>query len=243
MTGPEPGSRPSINRAEWLRDLRRISEQQENALADVYDANWGEIGPTHRAFVERFLARLPSGGRVLDAACGTGRFIGMVLDSGRSVVGADQADAYLEVARSKFSDATTAKHDLQDLPYEDEFDGVMCMDAMEFVPPEDWPLVLSRFRRALHPGGWLYATIELVPEDQVRALNEKARAEGVPLVAGEVLWEEEDGPLYHYYPGMPRVRAWLADCGVLVEEDVEGPWDPEDNYAYHHVLAQKPVFA
>jgi ubiquinone/menaquinone biosynthesis C-methylase UbiE len=243
MTGPEPGSRPSGNRAEWLRNLRRVSEKQEDALAPVYDANWGQIEPTHRDFVERFLARLPPGGRVLDAACGTGRFLGMVLDSGRSVVGTDQSGGYLEVAGSKFPDVITVKHDLQELPYEDEFDGVMCVDAMEFVPPEDWSLVLGRFRRTLRPGGWLYATIELVPEDQVLALNERARAKGLPLVAGEVMWDEDDGPLYHYYPGMPRVRAWLTECGFSIEEDVEGPWDPEENYAYHHVLARKPVFA
>ena len=29
---------------------------------------------------------------------------------------------------------------------EGEFDGVLCVDAMEFVPPEEWPPVLERFR-------------------------------------------------------------------------------------------------
>ncbi len=69
----------------------------------------------------------------------------------------------------------TEKHDLQDLPYEDEFDGVMCLEAMEFVPPEDWPGVVERFRRALHPGGRLYLSVELAPADRVRALSEEAR--------------------------------------------------------------------
>ncbi|MGH2489164.1 MAG: class I SAM-dependent methyltransferase, partial [Candidatus Limnocylindria bacterium] len=101
----------------------------------------------------------------------------------------DHAGAYLANAGAKFSDVPTEKHDLQDLPYRDEFDGVMCIDAMEFVPPEDWPGVLERFRRALRPGGFLYLTVELAPEDQVRAANEEARRSGLPVVEGEVMWE------------------------------------------------------
>ena len=55
----------------------------------------------------------------------------------------------------------TDQHDLQDLPYRDEFEGVLCVDAMEFIPPEEWPPVLERFHQALRPGGWLYLTVEL----------------------------------------------------------------------------------
>jgi trans-aconitate methyltransferase len=76
----------------------------------------------------------------------------MVLASGRRLLGADHAGAYLATAAAKFSQVPTAKHDLQKLPYQSEFDGVLRVDAMEFVPPEDWPPVLARFRRALRPG-------------------------------------------------------------------------------------------
>jgi cyclopropane fatty-acyl-phospholipid synthase-like methyltransferase len=112
----------------------------------------------------------------------------------------------------------------------------MCVDAMEFVPPEDWPEVLRRFRRALRPGGWLYLTIELAPEDQLRALNDEARRSGLPVVDGEVFWDEPDG-YYHHHPAMPRVRAWITDAGFEIEEEDEGPWH-EEGYAYQHVLAR-----
>lgn len=213
-----------------------MDEQQEDALADVFDASWGEIEDTHRGFVNRFLSTLPSGGRVLDAACGTGKYFEIVLASGRSLLGVDHSGAYLAGAQSKFPQVPTEKHDLQDLPYRDQFDGVMCVDAMEFVPPEDWPVVLGRFRRALHQGARLYLTVELAPADQVRALNEAARQAGLPVVEGEVFWDEPDG-YYHYHPPMERVRAWIADAGFAIEEEAEGPWH-DDDYAYHHVLAQ-----
>jgi len=236
MSDAETGPAPVADRAAWVRNLRRVDERQEDAVAGDFDGRWGEIEPTHRAFVERFLQLLPPAGRVLDAACGTGKYFPMVLASGRRLLGMDHAGAYLTIAAAKYPQVPTDKHDLQELPYHREFDGVLCVDAMEFVPPEDWPPVLERFRRALHPGGWLYLTVELAPGDQLRAANQQARRSGLPVVDGEVIWDEPDG-YYHHYPSMQHVRAWLADAGFDIGEEAEGPWH-EGGYAYHHVLAR-----
>jgi SAM-dependent methyltransferase len=236
MSDAEPGAASVADRAAWIRNLRRVDERQEDAVADDFDSRWGEIEDTHRAWVERFLQLLPPDGRVLDAACGTGKYFPMVLASGRRLLGVDHAGAYLAKAAAKFPQVPTDKHDLQDLSYQDEFDGVLCVDAMEFVPPEDWPVVLQRFGRAVRSGGWLYLTVELAREDQVRARNQAARRAGLPAVDGEVIWDEPDG-YYHHYPSMQQVRAWLGDAGFVIEQDLEGPWH-EEGYAYHHVLAR-----
>jgi SAM-dependent methyltransferase len=236
MSSSETGAALTAERRAWLRDLRRVDEQQEDALAGDFDAHWGEIEPMHHSFLERFLSRLPPAGRVLDAACGTGKYFPMVLASGRRLVGVDHAGALLAHAAAKFPQVPTAKHDLQELPYRGEFDGVLCVDAMEFVPPEDWPPVLERFRRALGPGGWLYLTVELAHGDRVRAATQAARRRGLPVVDGEVIWEGPDG-YYHHYPSMEQVRSWLAGAGFTIQEEAEGPWHDE-GYAYHHVLAR-----
>jgi SAM-dependent methyltransferase len=236
MSDSAPGGAPPAERTAWLRDLRQVDERQEDALAGDFDAHWGEIEPLHHSFVERFLSMLPSDGRVLDAACGTGKYFPMVLASGRELVGVDHAGALLANAAAKFPQVPTAKHDVQELPYRDEFDGVLCVDAMEFVPPEEWPAVLERFGRALHPEGWLYLTVELAPDDRVRAANQAARQSGLPVVDGEVIWEGPDG-YYHHYPSMPQVRSWLAGAGFTLDDEAEGPWH-EGGYAYHHVLAR-----
>jgi SAM-dependent methyltransferase len=230
------GAAPAADRRAWLRDRRRVDEQQEDALAGDYDAQWGEIEPTHHGFVERFLSRLPPGGRVLDAACGTGKYFPIVLAGGRLLLGVDHAGAALAIAAAKFPQVPTERHDLQELPYRGEFDGVLCVDAMEFVPPEEWPPVLERFRRALRPEGWLYLTVERALADRVRAANQAARRSGLPVVDGEVIWDEPDG-YYHHYPSMSQVRAWLAAAGFAIDEETEGPWH-EEGYAYHHVLAR-----
>jgi SAM-dependent methyltransferase len=235
MTDSKSTPTPSASdRAAWVLSLRRLNEREEDALAPVFDERWGEIEDTHRAFVERFLSKLPLGGRVLDAACGTGKYFGMVVASGCSVLGVDHAAAYLALAGAKFPQVSTEKHDLQDLPYRRELDGVLCIDAMEMIPPEDWPIVVGRFRRALRPKGWLYLTVELAAEDEVLALNDEARLRGLPVVEGEVVWEESG---YHHYPSMERVRRWLEDAGFVIEDEVRGPWHDE-GYAYHHVLSQ-----
>jgi hypothetical protein len=105
---------------------------------------------------------------------------------------------------------------------------------MEFVPPEDWPVVLERFRRALRPGGRLYLTVEIVGAEEVRASTQAARAEGLPVVEAEAIWHDPD-PYYHHYPELERVRAWLAEAGFRIDDEIEGPWT--EGYAYHHVLA------
>jgi ubiquinone/menaquinone biosynthesis C-methylase UbiE len=142
-----------MTRTEWVAEIRRRNAQlQDELLRTVdYDTEWGAIDDVHRDYVDRFLSLLPAGGRVLDAACGTGNYFGFVLRSGRSVVGVDHSEAMLAKAREKLPDVPTEKRDLQDLPYTDEFDGVMCVDAMESLPPEDWPLVMHRFSRSLRP--------------------------------------------------------------------------------------------
>jgi SAM-dependent methyltransferase len=236
MSDSEMGAASPASRGAWLRDRRRVDEQQEDALAGDYDAQWGEIEPAHQGFVERFLSELPPAGRVLDAACGTGKYFPMVLATGRLLLGVDHAGAALAIAAAKFSPVPTEQHDLQELPYQDQFHGVLCVDAMEFVPPEEWPPILERFRRALRSGGWLYLTVERAPADRVRAANQAARRSGLPVVDGEVIWDEPDG-YYHHYPSMPQVRSWLGSTGFTLEEEVGGPWH-EEGYAYHHMLAR-----
>jgi len=60
----------------------------------------------------------------------------------------------------------------------------------------------------------------------VRAGNEAARRAGLPVVDGEVIWEESDGYYYHHYPSMQQVRAWLAEAWFAIEE-AQGPWHEE----------------
>jgi ubiquinone/menaquinone biosynthesis C-methylase UbiE len=220
-----------VDRQAWLRERRRTAEERHDAIhAFTYDEHYGEIGPTHRRFVADLVEGCPPGGTVLDAACGTGKYFAMVLDAGRRVVGTDQSSGMLARARARFPAVPTEKVGLQELDFDAEFDAVMCVDAMENVPPEDWPAVLARLRRAVRPGGRLYLTVEEVGQDELDEVYADARARGLPVVRGE---ESRDG--YHYYPSREQVAAWLEAAGLAVlARDVS----PGDGYAYLHLLTR-----
>lgn len=235
MSDAPHDSSSAADRKAWVLRLRRENEQQEDEGADEYDEWWGAIEDTHRTFVGSFLSKLPPRGRVLDAACGTGKYFSLVLESERSLLGVDHSAGMLAAAAEKFPGVPTEQHDLQDLPFRDEFDGVMCMDAMEFIPPEDWPEVLVRFRNSLRTSGLLYLTVELAIEGKVREANEEARRARLPVVEAE--WAQSDG-FYHHYPSVDRVRKWVLESGFALLDQAEGPWHDE-GYAYHHVLARK----
>jgi ubiquinone/menaquinone biosynthesis C-methylase UbiE len=67
--------------------------------------------------VGRFLSKLPPDGRVLDAACGTGKYFPVVLASGRKLLGVHHAGGLLAIAAVKFPQVPIEQHDLQGLPY------------------------------------------------------------------------------------------------------------------------------
>jgi ubiquinone/menaquinone biosynthesis C-methylase UbiE len=220
-----------VDREAWLRERRQTAEERHDTIhAFTYDEQYGEIGPTHRRFVADLLERCQPGGTVLDAACGTGKYFAMVLDAGRRVVGTDQSTGMLARARARFPGVPLERIGLQELAFDAEFDAVMCIDAMENIPPEDWPRVVGNLRRALRPGGHLYLTVEQVDDEELDREFAEATARGLPVVRGE---ESRDG--YHYYPSREQVGYWMEE-GMLVV--VAEGYSPGDGYGYLHLLAR-----
>jgi ubiquinone/menaquinone biosynthesis C-methylase UbiE len=223
-----------MDRQAWLRERRQTTEERHDTIhAFTYDDQYGEIGETHRRFVAELLDGCPPGGTVLDAACGTGKYFGMVLESGRRVVGTDQSTGMLARARGRYPQVPLERVGLQELAFEGEFDAVMCIDAMENVPPEDWPRVVANLRRALRPGGRLYLTVEEPDPADLDRVQAAALAAGLPVVPGEMA---EQGAGYHYYPSRDQVAAWLGAAGLVVEAEERS--DEGDGYGYRHLLAR-----
>jgi SAM-dependent methyltransferase len=221
-----------VDRAAWRRERRRVTQERFDTLhAATYDEQeWAAISPTHRRFVAELVGRCPLGGRILDAACGTGKYFAMVLEAGRRLVGTDQSAGMLARAQAKHPEVPLHQVGLQELAYTAEFDAVICVDAMEYVFPEDWPPVLANLRRALRPGGHLYLTVELIDRQELERVFAEATAQGLPVVRGEYTGP---GGGYHYYPPPAQVLAWVGEAGLLVVEDGQG----DD---YYHLLLQAP---
>ena len=219
-----------MDRAAWLRERRDAVRADYDADAATYDDS---PYPTtsHTAFIDRLVATCPPNGLVLDAPCGTGQYFARLRDAGRRVVGIDQSTGMLGQARRRGLAERLEQIGLQEMAFDAEFDGAMTIDAMENVPPEDWPLVIGNLRRAVKPGAHLYMTVEEVDDAEIEAAWDLNRERGLPAVRGEVIDGDTAG--YHYYPGRDRVREWLTAEGLELLDEAT---DQEDGWAYWHLF-------
>jgi SAM-dependent methyltransferase len=241
----------AMERAEWLKQMRDKAEALYDHLSPKYWVTFGlYANETHREYLREFLGRVAPRSTLLSAACGAGRFDGMLLEAGHSVVGIDQSAGMLARAREQFPEVRYEKVGLQEMDFREVFDGAICIDAMEHVCPEDWPEILRRFRQALKPGGVLYFTADL-GGDYVEGAYERAKEQGLPVVFGEVADQVEeayervkalelpevsgelsDPAVYHYCPSLEQVRAWIGQAGLAIEEEGTGKW-------YEHFVVRK----
>jgi len=227
----DPGPRGiGIDRTAWLAERQAAVVASYDAEAQAYDEN-EYPADAQREWVGRLLGRLPAGASVLDVPCGTGRYFGLVVAAGHRVTGADQSTGMLAQAGAKGLAAALEQVALQDLAFVHEFDAILTIDAMENVPPEDWPKVLANLHRAVKPGGLLYLTVEEQDQADVERAFEALSARGLPAVRGEIV--EGDVAGYHYYPGRERVLAWFQAEGLAVLE--EG-YEQQEGWGYRHFL-------
>jgi len=222
-----------MDRITWPREMRRDCEEQYDRESTLYDEQGGVYSNiTHQQFIQEFLGLLPLNSKVLDAPCGTGRYLPFLLEKGHSLVGIDQSQGMLERAKAKFPTVQFEKVGLQEMAFQEVFDGAICMDAMENVPPEDWSLVLNNFHQALKPHGYFYFTAETIEnanEEEIKQAFERAQQAGLPVVYGEYPDEE----VYHYHPTSQQVREWTQQAGFDILKDGNGEiW-------YYHILLQK----
>lgn len=223
-----------MDRMTWLRELRRDCEERYDSEAPLYGEKVGVYSNiTHQQFIQDFLSFLPPKSSVLDAACGAGRYLPFLLEKGHDVLGIDQSQGMLANAKAKFPNVRFEKVGLQEMAFREVFDGAICMDAMENVPPEDWPFVLGNFYRALKQPGYFYFTAETIDnaddENEIRQAFERSRQAGLPVVYGE--WPDQE--VYHYHPTNQQVKEWTEQAGFEVLKEANGEiW-------YYHILVRK----
>jgi 2-polyprenyl-3-methyl-5-hydroxy-6-metoxy-1,4-benzoquinol methylase len=241
-----------MERSEWLKLMQRRAEELYDRFSPRYWVTWGlVVEETHRVYLQKFLERVAPQGAILSAACGAGRFDGFLLEAGHSVVGIDQSAKMLASAKEHFPEVKYKKMALREMNFRESFDGVICMDAMEHICPEDYPGILQGFQKALKPGGVLYFTAdrEEEPDFDLQMYFEQGKARGLPIVFGEVADEaafEEamameqievpdeltDRAVYHYYPPLKKVREWIDQADFAVEEEGAGN-------GFHHFVVRK----
>ena len=135
---------------------RIIGLYQENA------ARWDADRPRtliERAWLERFLALAPAGGRVLDLGCGMGEPLGAFLAGrGMRVTGVDSAPALLDLARARLPDQEWVHGDMRTLDLGRRFDGILAWDSFFHLTRDDQRRMFPIFRDHAAPGAALMFT-------------------------------------------------------------------------------------
>jgi SAM-dependent methyltransferase len=133
-----------------------MDERLMKTMLDVDEHHWWYRGRRRiiRAELERL--PLPSGARVLDAGCGSGRTLEELREYG-AVYGIELSPDAAEVARGR-GDFDVRIGRLEDLPWEAAtFDLITCLDVIEHTPDDG--VTLTELRRVSKPGGWLLVTV------------------------------------------------------------------------------------
>jgi SAM-dependent methyltransferase len=111
--------------------------------ADRQTGNW-----TDRIWLERFIARLPIGARVLDLGCGSGRPVAEYLvRNGFQVTGVDSSPAMIALCREHLPDQRWIVGDMRRLALDDAFDGILAWDSFFHLDVDDQRRMFAVFDR------------------------------------------------------------------------------------------------
>ncbi len=103
------------------------------------------------------LAAEQSGGRALDAGCGTGRTTKRLVGLGYDVIGTDLTPAMLDKARENVPDIEFREGPFEALPVDDASVDLVTSTLAVCHVEDLWP-VFAEFARVLRPGGRVFVT-------------------------------------------------------------------------------------
>lgn len=108
----------------------------------------------------RFMARMPPGGVVLEAGCGSGRDALALRQAGFAVTAFDGSATMVRLA-SRHTGLAVLHMTFDEMAWESAFDGVWACASLLHVAPADLPAVFGRIGCALKPGGVAFASFKL----------------------------------------------------------------------------------
>jgi ubiquinone/menaquinone biosynthesis C-methylase UbiE len=134
-------------------DFKETVRTGYNEIADRYLAE-RTCDSEDVQLLDNFIERLPANAKVLDAGCGAGIPISLILSERFHVVGVDFSDAQIELAKKNVLNTEFICEDMTKLNFpENTFDGITSYYAIIHIPREEHQSLLANFYRMLKPGG------------------------------------------------------------------------------------------
>lgn len=154
-----------------------------------------------QVWLQRFLARLPDAGKILDLGCGGGDPIaGYFLTKGYSVTGVDTSPPLLAKCQTRFPAGEWHLKDMRTLALGKTFDGLLAWDSFFHLTRSDQRKMFAIFHQHSHRGSALMFTSG--PDN------------------GEAIGEFLGQPLYHASLSNEEYRQWLAQYDFVVQAQV-----------------------
>lgn len=186
-----------------MGDPKAIVRRGYDLVSRAYRADDAAEGQ-YAEWLDLLEARVTPSAKVLDLGCGCGVPVARRLAPRYEVTGVDLSPVQIERARALVPMATFLCADMTAMQFPDaSFDAVVCLFAIIHLPLAEQPAFLRTVGRWLRPGGVLMATIG----HRAWAGVERDWL-GVP--GGDMWWAHADAETY---------RRWLADAGLVIEED------------------------
>jgi SAM-dependent methyltransferase len=142
---------------------KRVTVASYDAYAESYRDGTGEMPDMVRAALDRFVAAVPRGARVLEIGSGPGRDARALEDAGLSVRRTDITPGFVVLLRADGYDADVVDPLADDLadPHRDApYDAVWSSASLIHVRREDLPEVLRRLAAVTVPGGPLHVAVK-----------------------------------------------------------------------------------
>ncbi len=203
---------------------RRVRETYE-AIADSYASSRREPWPEVTAFIHR----LPTGSRVADLGCGSGRHVAVLVARGHHVLGVDFSRRLLRAARGAYQFRPGgirphwAEADVARLPLRDRtFDACICVAVLHHLPSQDDRIsALQEIRRILVDSGSAFLSVWSLEQPRFRAVADARRA--IPTNHRgdvEVPWTLPDGtvvPRYYHLFQRGELEQLIIESGLQGE--------------------------
>jgi ubiquinone/menaquinone biosynthesis C-methylase UbiE len=137
-----------------------INRDAYDGIARSWDLARTGLSGRERVYLDAVLAAAPAGATILDLGCGTGRPMAeYVVSQGRRILGVDQSEAMLEIARQRLPSERWVLASMETFEPAGSYGGALLWDSLFHVRRTEHQRILDGVLRGLPAGGRLMLTV------------------------------------------------------------------------------------